>query len=453
MTIGNALAVIAAAACAACTRGKPAPDSMSANPAGVDAHVGKMQSSLPESPSAVPPAAPTSHGPSPFAVALEAPSNIGMSQTTGRRFVMDGFSFVRVDADGFRPDESMVAGLAGCNEWLDGLAGRWPDTVFVSKAWSNGNVGFQEVYRRTGKQWSRVAGKTERSAIGGTTLGPMGPWMNGTTLLMVTTEGPVHVGKTEYLETRANDIRFRVLGGVAPTPQSERLPHTDDFACKVKVIPDRVVSLPTGDLFALGPACDRDAAKLQFVERWSKGASKSVVEPLPGGPIRGTWALAAGAADDVYAIRFAESFGPPLHSDYLAHFDGTRWEAQPPAPADSQGAPSRDLTSHPTVAAVTAQGDLLVISGGVWRRARGGPWEMIPLPDPPEDAAAGASLQPYGVWADDPFVWVAAGYEMPRPAAAGANAPVEYRHVLLRTGWSHPPFHHRMLEPCALLPT
>jgi hypothetical protein len=292
--------------------------------------------------------------------------------------------------------------------WVSELGGRWPDDVFLTLGMvsaDGASYRHAEVFRWTHDGWI-VARKRVEPTVGL----PEGKdefhyadfttWTQGRVLGLAVYETPGAGADTKVSDFEAARPRLDVVAG----DTSVRPPDLDPDLC-----PDRLLALPTGEIFVVGQRCTTGAA---WVQRFTAGDARGVEEKLapPSSCDGPTWvrALDARRADDVWIAaenlcRTAGDAGDvdwPEHG-YFARFDGHAWTTvKPPAPSIT----SMSVAPDGTVWATSDAGN-----SGLWRRAPGYDWEEVALPA--LDATRPTEkLEARQVWAKTAAdVWVVAG--------------------------------------------
>jgi hypothetical protein len=209
------------------------------------------------------------------------------------------------------------------------------------------------------------------------------------------------------------EASFHVLSGDTrvAVPELTKPKKTQEFSfCITRMKVDNWLTLPAGDVVALGQYCDAEQAGQELaVERWAPGARQSTIDIMPGLHERddlsqvsfvGT-GLAAISASDIFVAGWKDQYeqDKPRRDSrpYFAHFDGKAWQALPsPIPGGvhalwslpggglfatdkddalwSRGTTGKWLPS-PWPAKITERGSAKLMS--LWARAAGDTWAVV----------------------------------------------------------------------------
>ncbi|HEY0137319.1 MAG TPA: hypothetical protein VGB85_24720, partial [Nannocystis sp.] len=267
------------------------------------------------------------------------------------------------------------------------LAGRWPDTVWMSvETYGERSSSNPLMYYRKGERWQR---KATRVGLLEWFYGAYAPYTDGQVLgLRMMAPGtdlyekydgelPDSLQKKIDAATLANPPRLDVLAGGVMTPSTMKL--------AAGATPIHFTALPTGEVFVLlasSVTTGEDESTTSFsVQRFTPGGDAGVVDSLtklsdkPLDLYKGR--LAARAADDVYLVGAIE--GEPDKTGLVARFDGKAWTAiaAPPGQEVTWLALGADKAmwaiagrSQPDAQATTA----------LWKRVGEGPWTEAVLP-------------------------------------------------------------------------
>ena len=352
----------------------------------------------------------------------------------GKALVVAGdLAFADIGDDGaVKLEASLLKGLPMGNAeddmpWVSELGGAWPDGVFLTLdmlAANGSTYRHAEVFRFTRDGWTVAKKRVE--ATPGTPedqdnfhYADFAPWKDGRVLGLAAYEKQAAGGVTTAADFLAAKPRLDVLAG----DTSLQPPVPDPSLC-----PDRLLSLPSGEIFLFGQSC---ATRAVSVQRWgAQGGQKSVTEVLPAYPAAcegaSVWVrtLDARAADDVYlSLQLscpdgsgAAATPPKMDVGYLAHFDGHAWSLRK-TPQDA-GVASLSIAPDGTVWATTDGPHT-----ALWRTLGEGSdleWETVPLPTLTE--APDETISAREVWAKGPRdIWVVAARYVANDADAGAS--------------------------------
>jgi len=320
---------------------------------------------------------------SPFHVLARFGHAIELRPLGGELFVRGGaIPLARVEAGRVVEDERFGKGVGGF-VGMRQLAGHWPDDAWAVLTLTNGRVGWGGLRKWKGDGWHVVGNDLVQTWI----YAGLSPWSNGR-LLALSFNSLSFDSKTP--------VRFKALGGRAGEP----LPVFTQSSCGTLVRATDFTALPSGEVFAVGPACDDQ--KLA-VEHWAAGKTKGEVAHLGQGDPQNATFFLVDAPDSVWLL------ASTWKETTLAHFDGKAWSLEPsPFPR-----PVTSATRAPngTAWAVTASGwtpEERV--GELWKREKGGQWTQVPLPDGLKAAVEVAVTSDGAVWvaADDALLGTAA---------------------------------------------
>jgi hypothetical protein len=341
-----------------------------------------------------PPPAPTSAAPSavsPFYVVGELPTEVTLYPAGDRAFLASQAGIeLAITGDEVVQDPLLQRGLPDLTEMftVDGVAGRWPDSLWLSTTHPSGRTGFSSLWQWDGKKWLK-----KQSTVESHIVVAMQPWVGGRMLAV-------------EQASMMFDASFLVLSGdrKITVPQFSKAKTTDDFSfCTTQLRVEAFAALPSGHLFAAGQRCDpRTEALDPAVERWAPGQKQSVLDVLPatresGDPGQAGWsvtALAAVSASEVYLAAekdvWSEQQKQHQLTEYFARFDGSTWQSQPvPIPGGVHG--------------LWAQLDGVLWALGpeqqLWSRSASGAWAPVPLPS---QITESAKVQVRGFWSHAP---------------------------------------------------
>jgi hypothetical protein len=327
---------------------------------------------------------------SPFNVIGELPLEVSLFGAGERGFLVSQAGIeLQLLGDEIIQDPLLKRGLPVLSDMLsvDGLGGRYPDALWLSTTQPQARSGFSTLWRWDGKNWQKqIPLKNNRFITG------IRPWVGGR-MLALEQAGMMF------------DAAFHVLSGDArvAVPQPTKLKRTPEFSfCITRMKVDDWVTLPAGEVIALGQYCDPEqAGQLLAVERWAPGARQSTIDIMPGLHERddlsqvsfvGT-GLAAFSASDIFVAGWKDQYEqdkPRRESrPYFAHFDGKTWQVLPtPIPGGVHA-----LWPLPGGVLFATNKD-----GALWSRSVDGKWLAISWPGKVAEAEAG-SAKLMSLWA------------------------------------------------------
>lgn len=429
----------------ACTPSSPSPAPQPATPASPTA----SPTPDPATPTPTPdPATPTAPAPAPpdappelalpgapagsaFQLAAFRDGDLSVHVLGDRVFVLGTYDLAYLAPAGDRlvRPEYAFTGLADpqpSEYWrVHAFGGVWPDDAWLvtQHEMSRGSYP-QQVHRREGERWRKLDNKVDllywyyAAIFPGKDGQHLGLRMYDTdpALYEDYTEQPTRTQRRARRMLEATRPGFDVLGA-PPTPA---LP-----VIAGGLEPITAAAAPTGELFLLARRTvdDRERAVLQ---RWGTDGDAAIhgtVDALPYGGRCGQ--LVVRARDEVY---LACTPWNDEKKSALLRFDGAAWTSEPSADGTEiqHFAVAPDGTQWMIVdSPVGYQDDF--DKNELWRRAPGGAWEHVDLPELrfPDRAL------PEWIWP-----WEGGEYVLdpPDPAAAARSYPVSPRSVLARAG-------------------
>ena len=323
------------------------------------------------------------------------------------------------DDDAIHLEASLLKGLPmGSTDddmpWISEIGGTWPDGMFLTVdmiAASGSTYRYADVFRWTNDGWSVAKKKVD--ATPGTPDGTdnfhyadFAPWKDGRVLALAVYENPGAGIPTTVMDFQTAKPRLDIVAG----DSTVQTPQLDPALC-----PDRLLSLPSGEIFVLGQRCATGAVSAQRWRASDGPASKGTTEQLPAPPSSceggRVWVrdLEGRTGDDVYvaaqitcpAAAGAEAAFRDI--PYLVHFDGRAWSLAP-APAVA-GTAALSVAPDGSLWATTDE----VGDSALWRRLADGRWEAVALPKV-DSTLASELLVARDVYAKSARdVWVVAG--------------------------------------------
>jgi hypothetical protein len=340
---------------------------------------------------------------SPFNVIGELPLEVSLFGAGERGFLVSQAGIeLQLLGDEIIQDPLLKRGLPVLGEMLsvDAVGGRYPDALWLSTTQPQARSGFSTLWRWDGTNWQKKLPLRNSRYITG-----IRPWIGGRMLAL-------------EQAGMSFDASFHVLSGDTrvAVPQLTKTTKTPEFSfCVTRMKVDDWMTLPAGDVIALGQYCDPQQSNQELaVERWPPGARQSAIDILPGVHepddlshvnLVGT-GLAAISANDIFVAAWKEQYeqDKPRRNGrpYFAHFDGTAWHALPsPIPGGvrvlwavpggglfatdkddalwSRGADGKWLPIH-WPAQVTAGGTAKLVS--LWPRAADDTWAIVEVTIP-----------------------------------------------------------------------
>lgn len=406
-TLTGALFLVTGAACSAHAPPKNPAPSPTTSPARPTPALNPTATTPVASASASAHAGPT---PPTFYVVNETEHTLSLFKIDSTAIVAGGPIFSKLDENGIHEDESFGSGLSPGNyASLTGLVGSFTTSLFATMVRSNGRTGWGELYQSRGSRgWSRVGGPMPDTYVH---VG-LGTWSDGRVLALEGGQMPI-AGQPMF--------RFRVISGPpAAVPQltAASVPAADDpdDQCKhwrTAEVPQSVLILSSGDVFAFGPTCQ---GRAQAVEHWQPGQTKARFFVFPNSSEWSAVKAWARSPREVTLLLNGKT-GPSL-----AHFDGENWTTESLG-LDALSALDGDLG---------ADGTLFVVAHNAARDERAELWWRAPgqsrcskldVPAPPAPSPWPASQS--GVTSilvngkDD--IWLVVGSSLlhSRPAPAG----------------------------------
>ena len=323
---------------------------------------------------------------SPFHLIGELPAELTLSPAGDRAFLVSqaGIELV-LQGDDVTRDPLLQRGLPAPTELfaVDAVAGRWPDSLWLSSTHPSGRSGFSNLWQWDGKRWLKKQHTDEARFIVA-----MQPWTGGR-MLAVQQHGLMF------------EASFRVLSGDARValPRFTKAKANPDFSfCITQLRVEAFAALPSGHVFTAGQRCTSEGGMVEpAVERWAPGEQQSTLEPLPGTTVPdeaglASWTVTGMAAlspTDVYvaAEKETRAGGKSTYTPYFAHFDGKAWRVlPPPTPSGVHGLWPQ---SDGTLFALDRQEQL-------WSRTSGGSWSRLSLPA--ELVALGGKAEVRSFW-------------------------------------------------------
>lgn len=320
-----------------------------------------------------PAAAPTET--SPFHVIGELPVATLTLQGVGERgfLVSEHGIELQLVGDEVVQDPLLKRGLPGIEKMygVNGVAGRWPDAVWLSTSEPYARTGLSRLWRWDGKGW-----KEKLSTNPGFFIEAIQPWVGGR-MLALEQAGMMF------------EVSFRVLSGdaSAAVPQFVKHKTPGDFMfCQTEMRVDTFATLPSGEVFAVGQRCNLEGAIDPAIKRWAAGDKRGTLDVLPGARTATDseqidWqatGLVAVSPTNVFVAARKSTWSEPtrehLESDYFAHFDGKSWQVLPsPIPGGVQAMWSQ---SDGVMYGTDTQGQLWSGSAASPRAA----WARVPFP-------------------------------------------------------------------------
>ncbi|HYP88141.1 MAG TPA: hypothetical protein VEQ59_08305, partial [Polyangiaceae bacterium] len=215
---------------------------------------------------------------SPFFVVGELHGDLSLYGAGDRGFLISaGGIELQLIGDEIVQDPILKRGLPFLTEAflaVDGVGGRYPDALWLSTTQPQGRGGFSSLWRWDGKNWRRQEAMNDMHYIYG-----IQPWVGGR-MLALEQSGV------------AFEASFRVLSGdgrialpeFTKSPPKKKSDDDGSFSfCITQLKPEVWATLPSGEVFAVGPRCDSAELYQELaVERWAAGARRSNID-IPAG--------------------------------------------------------------------------------------------------------------------------------------------------------------------------
>lgn len=313
---------------------------------------------------------------SPFHVLARFENAVELRPLGKELFVRGGaIPLARVEGNRVIEDERFGKGVEGFIG-MSQLSGSWPDDAWAVLVLTNGRVGWGGLRHWTGSAWDTVGKDLPQRWV----YAGVAPWSDGRKLALVFNGMPFDTQQP---------VRFKVLGGKA----TGALPTFTQSSCGTLVRATDFAALPSGEVFAAGAACDTQEL---IVEQWKAGETKGQVTRLGADDPQNAVFLLVDSPTSVWL------FGSDWKATTLAHFDGEHWKKE-------QHPFARPVTS----ATRAPDGTLWVVTsagwndadrkGELWKRAPGGAFTEVPLPEGLKVASDVAVTSDGSVWvaADD----------------------------------------------------
>jgi hypothetical protein len=279
-----------------------------------------------------------------------------------------------------RLEPRLLAGLPmapneGAMPWVSELGGHLPDALFLTLAMVDPNGASYtdpRVFRLGDGGWAVAMDRVARSPGAPAdhdsyAYSDFAPWVGDRVLALAVFDPQAPGAQPSQGDFRAARPRLDVVRGDAAL----RPPDLDPAVC-----PDRLLALPTGEIFVFGQRCTTGAVYAQRFAALAEGAERpAVIEPVAAPSCAGgahyVRSLDARTGSDVWLA--VELSCGDADTSYLAHFDGRAWSVvTPPAPGVVTS-----LSATPEGAVwITVDAD----EGGLFRRWPDGRWDQVPLP-------------------------------------------------------------------------